>query len=196
MAPGHHETQSPDGRLRHRVAALLGAAGYGRAEPVVVGVQRRNAAPLFVAQGRTRTGEPLGGTTLVYTASLSKQITAACAALLARRGALDMDGALADWLPELPAWAGAVRLRHLVHHTGALPPDPEIAAAADTDTDTDHTSQRVIDALCRLPAPDRRPAPPTPTPAPATPAWRQPCSARPGDRCRTSPAATSSAHWR
>jgi CubicO group peptidase (beta-lactamase class C family) len=131
---------------------LVGAAGYGRTEPVVVGVQRRDAAPLFVAQGRTRTGEPLSGTTPAYTASLSKQVTAACAALLARRGALDMEGALSDWLPELPAWAGTVRLRHLVHHTGALPPDTEIAAGG-----ADHTSRHVIDALCRVPALGRRP---------------------------------------
>jgi hypothetical protein len=46
---------------------------------------------------------------LAYTASLSKQLTAACAAPLARRGALDMQGAVVgslldiDFLPRFPA---------------------------------------------------------------------------------------------
>lgn len=138
-----------DAELYQRVAALISAAGYGRDEPIVVGVQQRHAAPVFVAQGLTRTGDPLSGTTLVYTASLSKQMAAACAALLVQRGGLDLDEVLSRWLPDLPAWADTVRLRHLVHHTAGLPLDTQVDAVMTEAGGTDHTSQRVLDALAR-----------------------------------------------
>jgi CubicO group peptidase (beta-lactamase class C family) len=86
----------------------------------VVGVHRGSVRS-FLENGRTRTGGPFTADTVVYTASLSKQITAACAALLVRRGRLDVESALARWMPELPAWAHTVRLRHLIHHTSGLP---------------------------------------------------------------------------
>jgi CubicO group peptidase (beta-lactamase class C family) len=146
-----------DVELYQRVAALVGAAGYRHDEPIVVGVQQRQTAPVFVAQGLTRTGHPLSGTTLVYAASLSKQLAAACAALLVRRGALDLDGALSQWLPELPAWAHTVRLRHLVHHTAGLPLDTQVDAVMAEAGGTDHTSQRVLDALARFSALQRPP---------------------------------------
>jgi CubicO group peptidase (beta-lactamase class C family) len=136
--------------LYQRIAALINAAGYRRDEPIVVGVQKRPAAPVFVAQGLTRTGDPLSGTTLVYTASLSKQMTAACAALLVQRGVLDVDGAVSRWLPELPAWADTVRLCHLVHHTAGLPLDTQVDAVMAEAGGTDHTSRRVLDALARF----------------------------------------------
>src|SRR5439155_22923711 len=48
---------------------LIAAAGYGREEPVVVGMRRGDAALVFVAQGLTRIGNPLSGITIVYTAA-------------------------------------------------------------------------------------------------------------------------------
>jgi len=70
--------------------------------------------------GECATGRFTAGT-LVYAASLAKQVTAGCAALLARDGALDVDAPLAHFLPELPPWAATVRVRHLIHHTSGLP---------------------------------------------------------------------------
>ena len=107
--------------LETRIAALTGQAGYDRDDPVVVGMQLDGMPPVFVAGKRTRNGVPLTAGTVVYTASLSKQITAACAALLVRAGRLDLDSTLAEWIPELPAWAVTVRLRHLISHTSGLP---------------------------------------------------------------------------
>jgi CubicO group peptidase (beta-lactamase class C family) len=95
------------------VPELVGAAGYHRTAPVVAGVQ--TAETVF------HSGAGLTADSVVYTGSLSKQITAACAALLVRQGRLDADDSLARWMPELPAWAGTVRLRHLIHHTSGLP---------------------------------------------------------------------------
>jgi CubicO group peptidase (beta-lactamase class C family) len=108
-------------RLRDRTAALLKAAGYGARDPVVVGVRPGSGPPVFLHSGRTPTGKPLTAGTVVYVASLSKQITAACAALLVRQGRLDIEATLSHWMPELPAWADSVRVRHLIHHTSGLP---------------------------------------------------------------------------
>jgi CubicO group peptidase (beta-lactamase class C family) len=157
MAPIHErQRRSPAARLRQRVVTLVSAVGYGLEEPIVIGVRQPGAAPFFLAQGLTSAGEPLSGTTLIYAASLSKQMTAACAALLVQRGVLDMDAALSHWLPELPAWADTVRLRHLVYHTAALP-DAGIDAAMTTAGDIDRSTQGVIDTLSRFPTLDREP---------------------------------------
>lgn len=134
--------------LAQRLIAFVAEAGYGPCEPVIVGVNHQRQAPVFAAQGTTRRGEPLDSTTVVYAASLSKQITAACAALLVRDGALDIEAPLAEWLPELPTWANAVRLRHLVFHTAALPD----AKVDDVLGDDDRTTPAVLAALMEVSA--------------------------------------------
>ncbi|MEV4808001.1 serine hydrolase domain-containing protein [Nonomuraea sp. NPDC049421] len=129
--------------------SLVAAAGYRPDEPLMVGVTRRDAPPVLLTQGTAAAGDPVTATTLVYAASLSKQLTAACAALLVKDGVLDVDAPLSRWLPELPAWASEVRLRHLVHHTAGLPDDRDI--------DADCTTAGVLRALARFPSLRRRP---------------------------------------
>ncbi|MFG1708400.1 serine hydrolase domain-containing protein [Nonomuraea sp. M3C6] len=142
-------------QLQQRMTALIAGVGYRSDEPIVVGMQQRGAPPILLAQGLTFSGEPLTVTTLTYAASLSKQMTAACAALLAQHGELDMESTLSRWLPQLPAWADTVRIRHLVHHTAALPADSQIDAIMATDAD--RTTPGVLHALTRFPTLDRRP---------------------------------------
>jgi CubicO group peptidase (beta-lactamase class C family) len=137
-----------------RLAALTAEAGYGSREPVIAGVHGQGRPPVFAAQGLTGAGEPAGPDTLVYAASLSKQITAGCAALLVREEALSMEDTLARWLPDLPAWAGTVRLRHLVHHTAALPDAQVDAIIGGT---ADRTTPAVLAALAQIPAPAAAP---------------------------------------
>ncbi|MFG1943822.1 serine hydrolase domain-containing protein [Nonomuraea sp. NPDC048826] len=141
--------------MRRRLAVLADQAGYGPDEPIVAGLQYGGRPPVLLARGSTPDGEPLGATTLAYTASLAKQMTAACAAQAARQGELDLESPLSHLLPRLPAWADAVRLRHLVHHTAGLPADARIDALLGRDTD--RTTEGVIQALARFPAPDREP---------------------------------------
>jgi CubicO group peptidase (beta-lactamase class C family) len=132
-----------------RLAALISGAGYGQWEAVIAGVHGQSSPPVFTAQGVTGAGEPAGPGTLVYAASLSKQITAGCAALLAGEEALGMEDPLANWLPDLPAWAGTVRLRHLLHHTAALPDAQVDAIIGGT---ADRTTPAVLAALAQIPA--------------------------------------------
>ncbi|AGZ43926.1 beta-lactamase [Actinoplanes friuliensis DSM 7358] len=122
-----------------QVASLVRLAGYGPRDPVLVGAQLDDAPPVLLPGGRAP---------LVYIASLSKQFTAACAALLVRQGRLDVESSLARWMPELPAWAATVRVRHLIHHTSGLSFDEARHA------ECDRTTAGVLAALDHL---DSRP---------------------------------------
>jgi len=55
-----------------------------------------------------------------YIASTSKQFAAMAVALLAEEGRLDLDNPVRRHLPELPAWADSITVRHLVHHTSGV----------------------------------------------------------------------------
>lgn len=140
--------------LTERLRTLIAGAGYGQWEPVIAGVLGRGRPPVFAAQGVTGAGEPAGPDTLAYAASLSKQITAGCAALLVLEGALDMEDTLARWLPGLPGWAGTVRLRHLLHHTAGMPDAQVDAIIGGT---ADRTSAAALSALAQVPALTGRP---------------------------------------
>ncbi|HET9516652.1 MAG TPA: serine hydrolase domain-containing protein [Actinoplanes sp.] len=110
------------------------AVGYRPADPLVVGVLRHGRPPAYYCQaGPTERDQ-------IYTASVAKQVTAACVALLARSGALSLDGPIWQWLPELPPWANDVTIRNLVHHSGGLPFDVDIREA-------DRTTRGVLHAL-------------------------------------------------
>ncbi|MBI3790019.1 MAG: serine hydrolase [Gemmatimonadetes bacterium] len=58
--------------------------------------------------------------TVFYLASMSKQFTAAAIALLAEQGKLGLDDPIRKYVPELPAWAEPITVRHLVHHTSGI----------------------------------------------------------------------------
>jgi CubicO group peptidase (beta-lactamase class C family) len=58
--------------------------------------------------------------TVFYAGSVSKQFTAFAAALAIQKGLLALDDSIRKHLPELPAYAEAITVRHLVHHTSGL----------------------------------------------------------------------------
>lgn len=63
----------------------------------------------------------------------SKQFTAACAARLIDEGRLDLDDLARTYVPELPAYAADVRVRHLIHHTSGLRDHASLLRLADRD---------------------------------------------------------------
>jgi CubicO group peptidase (beta-lactamase class C family) len=122
------------------------ASGYGRDDPLVIAVGRAGRRPAHLARGCFPAGasgviacsaDPGRGgptpSTLIYVASLAKQVVAACAALLVRDGMLDVEAPVGEWL----TWE--VRVRHLIHHTSGLP--------LDRTPDGDRTSTGVLAAL-------------------------------------------------
>ena len=72
-------------------------------------------------------------------ASLTKQFTATAVVLLARDGKLTLDTPALEILPDLPAYASAVTIRHLLTHTSGLwdyedfVPDSQVRQVSDVD---------------------------------------------------------------
>jgi CubicO group peptidase (beta-lactamase class C family) len=120
---------------------LISVAGYDAATPVAVGVSSASATVL-ASRGDCDS--------VAYAGSLAKQVTGACAALLARDGALDLDAPVAGWLPELPPWARTIRVRHLIHHTAGLPSTEDVWERAEGAGEKDWTSDGVISALAGM----------------------------------------------
>jgi CubicO group peptidase (beta-lactamase class C family) len=113
------------------VRELIASCGYGPHEPLVVAINDR-----IHTQGCTRTGAPVTADTVTYLASLSKQFTAACVAILVADGRLDVETPAAKFVPRLPP---AIRVRHLLHHTAGLPDDVVVTG--------DRTSDGILAAL-------------------------------------------------
>ncbi|HMI87544.1 MAG TPA: serine hydrolase [Polyangiaceae bacterium] len=63
---------------------------------------------------------PITDTTPFYTASLSKQFTAAAVLLLVADGKVSLDDDVRKYVPELPNFGQRITLEHLLHHTSGL----------------------------------------------------------------------------
>jgi CubicO group peptidase (beta-lactamase class C family) len=57
---------------------------------------------------------------IFHIGSVGKQFTAIAIMQLHQAGKLDYDDAIRVYLPELPAWADKITIRHLLHHTSGL----------------------------------------------------------------------------
>ena len=93
---------------------------------VAVGIHRDGALVSAAVKGLAclEYGVPIGSRTRFDLASVSKQMTAACALLLHRDQVVDLDADARTWLPELRP--GGVTLRHCLHHTSGLPDYEEV----------------------------------------------------------------------
>jgi CubicO group peptidase (beta-lactamase class C family) len=66
-------------------------------------------------------GVPITPATVFDIGSVSKQFTAMAIVLLAQDGKLSLDDEIQKFLPEVPRYpAGAITIRHLLHHTSGL----------------------------------------------------------------------------
>ena len=128
----------------------LRAAGYPPATAVMIGVRSAGRPDMVAVQGVVPGGAPFGPDSIVYVGSLAKQMTAACAALLVRAGQLDIDAPIRAWLPELPAWAQDMRVRHLIHHTADLPDEATVQDVMHRRGVRDRTSPGVLAALASV----------------------------------------------
>ena len=106
--------------------------------------------------GSTPGGDPVTSRTPMYAASITKQFLAALVGRAVLDGRLDPDDTLDRFLA-LPAWAGQVRVRHLVHHVAALPSTSQLLAALDLEDMSTLDNALVVRALTRIPALDEMP---------------------------------------
>jgi CubicO group peptidase (beta-lactamase class C family) len=65
-------------------------------------------------------GVPITPRSPFYIASMSKQFTSACAAVLIRQGRLRLDDDVRNYIPELPDYGKRLTIDHLIHHTGGV----------------------------------------------------------------------------
>jgi len=104
----------------------------------ILGVIESGSILWWRAHGRARLARdaaPLDPGSVFYVASLSKQFTAACAALLVSEGAVSLDDQIHRFLPELPECFAPVSVRHLIHHTAGMPSAGTLAAELRLGTD-------------------------------------------------------------
>jgi CubicO group peptidase (beta-lactamase class C family) len=66
------------------------------------------------------TGRPITTATAFNIASVTKQFTAACIALLVEQRQISLDDDIRKYLPEMPAYEAPVRIRHLIHHISGV----------------------------------------------------------------------------
>jgi CubicO group peptidase (beta-lactamase class C family) len=133
------------------IRRLVREAGYEADTPLAIGVARAGSEPLLVSQGTRADGAPFDCTTVAYCGSLAKQFVGACAVLLVKEGALDVEAPIAEWLPEFPSWAKSVRVRHLLHHTAGLPQEGAIGLRTSIAGFPGRTSEGMLAALATLP---------------------------------------------
>ncbi len=139
------------------LASYLHAARYPFGTAAAIGVSSPPHPPVVAVQGYTPDGAPFGPDTIIYVGSLAKQITAACAALLVRAGHLDIERPITAWLPELPAWACTIRVRHLLHHTADLPDEATVWNVMQQAGARHRTSPGILASLATLSTPEAQP---------------------------------------
>jgi len=87
-----------------------------------VGVFEKSAVTFAKGYGSASLehGVPITPESVFYAGSVSKQFTAMAAALAMQQGKLGYEDSIRKYLPELPAYADAIKVRHLLHHTSGL----------------------------------------------------------------------------
>ncbi len=66
------------------------------------------------------TGCPITTASAFNIASVTKQFTAACVALLVEKGEVSLDDDIRKYVPELPAYEAPIQVKHLLHHTSGI----------------------------------------------------------------------------
>jgi CubicO group peptidase (beta-lactamase class C family) len=94
-------------------------------------------------------GIPNQEKTVFYLASVSKQFTAMCAALLAEEGLVSLDDDVRKYIPELPQYQAPITIRHLVHHTSGLRDYLELMSLAGGDSDDVLTMDEALASVVR-----------------------------------------------
>jgi len=66
------------------------------------------------------TARPIDTATAFNIASVTKQFTAACIALLVEEGKISLDDDIRRYVPEFPAYEAPIQIKHLIYHTSGV----------------------------------------------------------------------------
>jgi len=103
------------------------------------------------------TGDRIDDDSIFYVGSIAKQFVAACAALLDRDGAIDLDEVVSHYVPDLPSWGDRVTIRQLVHHTGGVKERERTGPGVPVDGVPAWGNADLLDALREVPELDFEP---------------------------------------
>ena len=95
------------------------------------------------------TGTAITPASIFHVASISKQFAAFSVALLAEDGKLSLDDQIQKYIPEIPAYAYPITIRHLIHHTSGLRDQWSLLAMADWRGDDLITEDDVLAVVSR-----------------------------------------------
>ena len=116
-------------------AATVAEFGFPSDLPMSLAALGPQGIVLEFVSGSWPDGRAVARDDLFYGASLAKQVTGAAIAMLVRRGQIDPDAPVGQFLVDLPAWASRVTVRQLLGHTSGLPPASEFEASPPCWTD-------------------------------------------------------------
>jgi len=135
-----------------QIDAILSALKSTNAPGAAVLVVRNGKAVFRRGYGVTdlRSLHGIDESTNFRLASVSKQFTAACIALLVRDGKLHYDDHLTDVLPEFPAYGKPITIRNLLNHTSGLPDYEDLLTAQYPNTPDDQIPQIHNDGVLKL----------------------------------------------
>ncbi len=117
------QSQGPvDATRAQRIDSVFAEWNHTDSPGCALGVMQNDALVYAkgYGMGSLEHGMPITPQTVFYIASTSKQFTAMSIALLAEEGKIALDDPVRKYIPELPAYADAVTIRHLVHHTSGI----------------------------------------------------------------------------
>jgi CubicO group peptidase (beta-lactamase class C family) len=113
---------NPNMALTKSLDAIFSHWNKSNSPGCAVGIDQRNAAPLFRAYGTAdlEHGVPIDRTTVFEAGSVSKQFTAASVLVLVERGKLALDDDVRKYVPELPDYGTPITIAELLGHTSGL----------------------------------------------------------------------------
>jgi CubicO group peptidase (beta-lactamase class C family) len=94
-------------------------------------------------------GVPLAPNSIFDIGSTSKQFTALCILMLARRGKLSLDDPIQKYLPEMPQYEQPITVRHLVHHTSGIRDYLTLMALSNMPFENDYQEPEVVGLIAR-----------------------------------------------
>jgi CubicO group peptidase (beta-lactamase class C family) len=122
-APRPQAAVDPRAELEAKIDPIFADFAHEGSPGCAVGVYRAGEIAFSKGYGCAdmEHDAPITDTTPFYTASLSKQFTAAAVLLLAADGKVSLEDDVRRYVPELPDFGGArITLDHLLHHTSGL----------------------------------------------------------------------------
>jgi CubicO group peptidase (beta-lactamase class C family) len=92
---------------------------------------------------------PIRADSIFDLGSTGKQFTATVAAILVNQGFLGLDDPIRKYLPEMPFYAEAITIRHLIHHTSGLRDYLTLMELSDRPAENIYPENELLDLITR-----------------------------------------------